>query len=98
MEEIKELTDKILKTKDLDELTKLLCTREGAIWFDNFIGIYTHQGTSDSKHYAVYITPYPLRLEDSAEYSKRTSRAPIPNRPPEWRSADARYATWRRWQ
>ncbi len=72
MEEIKELTDKILKTKDLDELTKLLCTRQGAIWFDNFIGIYTHQGTSDSKHYAVYITPYPLRLEDSAEYAKRT--------------------------
>ena len=70
--EIKALTEKILKTSDLDELTDLLCTRQGAIWYDNFIGIYTEKGQQDSSHYAVYIIPYPLRLEDSAEYVERT--------------------------
>ncbi len=70
--EIKEITDKILDTKDLDELTELLCTRQGAIWFDNFIGIFCEQGKTDSEHYAVYITPYLLRLEDSAEYKSRS--------------------------
>ncbi len=70
--EIKRLTDKVRKCRDLDELTKVLCTREGAIWFDNFIGIFASPGNSDSEHYAVDITPYPLRLEDSAEYPEKS--------------------------
>ena len=70
--EIKEMTDEILETKSLKELTELLLSRSGLIWFDNFILLEAGPDSNDSMHIAVYISPYGLRLGDSAEYGRRS--------------------------
>ena len=71
-DELAALTDPILEAKSLEELTDYLMTKDGQLFIVNFISIEAEASVNDSKHYAVYIVPEDLLLEDSAEYSRRT--------------------------
>lgn len=71
-EEIKEFTEPILEAKTLDELTDYLLTEDGLIFLVNFIRVYVNTSYNDSQHYAVFIDPESLLIDDSAEYSEAT--------------------------
>ena len=76
-EEIKEYTDPILEAESLDELTDYLLTDEGLIFLVNFISVYVNTSYDDSEHYAVFIDPEDLLVDDSAEYSEVTEYGEI---------------------
>lgn len=71
-EEIKEFTDPVLEAETLDELTDYLLTDDGLIFLVNFISVYVNTSYNDSQHYAVFIDPENLLIDDSAEYSDTT--------------------------
>ncbi|MBQ7583082.1 MAG: M13 family metallopeptidase [Lachnospiraceae bacterium] len=70
--ELKELTDPVLEAESLDALTGYLLTEDPMIFLVNFISCYVDASFNDSEHYAVFIDPEALLLEDSAEYGERT--------------------------
>lgn len=70
--EIREVTDPILEADCLDELTDYLMTEDGLLFIVSLVSMYADASANDSEHYAVYILPEDMLLEDSAEYSKRT--------------------------
>ena len=72
MGEIKRLTDPVLNADSLDELTDYLLTEEALVFLVNFISLSVDISINDSTHYAVYLAPEDLLLDDAAEYSSRT--------------------------
>ena len=70
--DLKKLTDPVLEAKSLAALTDYLMTEDALIFLVNFISLSVDSAYTDSTHYAVFVDPEALLLEDSAEYKKRT--------------------------
>ena len=72
---VSELIDgyrKIIETKNIEDITKLLTDKETVYDYYNFIDFYSDTGYNNPETYLVTVDTPSLLLTDSAEYSKRT--------------------------
>ena len=72
---VSELVDgyrKIVETKSIEDITKLLTDKETVYDYYNFINFYSDTGYNDPETYLVVVDTPSLLLTDSAEYSNRT--------------------------